>query len=127
MRQAKRHALILASGDFFLLLIFSWLGRITHHLPADLPSVLKTAFPFVAAWIPVAWSFRLYHAASRGWKTAMFRTFAAVLITVGLGVQLRAWMLGRPFDALFASVTFLTLCPLFLMWRIPLERKRRRT
>jgi hypothetical protein len=119
MRDRLKPVFILIMGDTLLILFFSWLGRITHHLPEDFLSVLQTAFPFLAAWAAVAPTLGMYRPEMAGGfaKAAIF-TGAAVFAGVTAGVLLRSWMLGRPFDWLFYSITILTLLPLFLLWRL---------
>ncbi len=115
-------AALLALGDAVVFLIFSWLGRNSHHEAADvaaLPNVVGTAAPFLIAWFAVAGFRGMY---TKGASTAtpgraVARTALTWCIAGPLGLALRALILRRGIPPSFAIVALLTNLILLLGWR----------
>lgn len=115
----KTHTGWLLLGDLLLFLIFSWLGRVTHQMPVDLGIILWTTFPFAITWLLSAPTFGIYSTqVLKSKKQMFFRTSATVLISITLGIWLRAILIQHSFHWLFYVVTLLALLPLFSIWRV---------
>ncbi|TCS95090.1 DUF3054 domain-containing protein [Hazenella coriacea] len=113
------HTKWLLLGDLLILLIFSWLGRVTHEMPVDMGIVLWTTFPFAITWLLVAPTLGIYSTTSLESKRQMFfRTSGTVFISITLSIWFRSILTQHPFHWLFYVVTLLALLPLFLIWRV---------
>ncbi|MFC7441224.1 DUF3054 domain-containing protein [Laceyella putida] len=127
MRQSYKMLAPLLSGDLSLFLYFSWQGRVTHHLPLDMTSILVTACPFIVAWLLVATTMELYRSPHpQPLLPFWLRLCGAVWISTCLGTALRAWLLRHPFDWLFLSVTTLFMLVAFSLWRLGWQWAARR-
>jgi Protein of unknown function (DUF3054) len=105
-------------GDTVIFLLFSWIGRWTHHLPIDMKSTLFTAFPFILTWFIISPFFGLFHDDQiKSFKQSLWRTILAVPITTAAGVWLRAILVHHPLYWLFYWASLLFLLPIFLIWR----------
>jgi len=123
----QKQTWFLAAGDVLIFLYFSWSGKVSHHLPADLISVLYTSFPFLLSWFLVAPTCGLFRT-TYSYLELWLRLGLAVPISTMLAVWFRAWMLGLPFNWLFFTISALALTLFFWIWRLGhLAWQRRRS
>ena len=117
--------LILIVGDVLVMLLFAWVGRRSHSLPAfDIGAWLTAAAPFIVAWFLVTPWFGLFRAeVSQHWRQLLPRLLIAWAIIGGpLALVLRALFLGRPIPAgiipSFAVVALGFTTLFILAWRL---------
>lgn len=119
---------ILLIGDLLIVLLFSAIGRASHHMTPDPLSVLNTALPFAVAWLAVGALVGVFKPAS---VEGVGRTFKITLLTVviaaPLGVLLRSLLLGRMMILSFWVVTLVSLLVLMLTWRLVYAVFRKKT
>ncbi|MBK8986700.1 MAG: DUF3054 domain-containing protein [Chloroflexi bacterium] len=115
--------MVLLLGDLIAILLFVFTGQRDHNTvdaARPLLGLLRTAFPFLLAWVTVAWVVKAIPLDAQGMRlpTLLARTVNAWFIAAPLALLLRAFMLGRDIPPAFMLVT-LTLGSLFVLaWRL---------
>lgn len=117
MKQKTTATLLL--GDLLIVLLFSAIGRVSHHMVPDPLSVLNTAFPFAVAWLVTGALTGIFKPA---WAESVGKAFKVTLLTLviaaPLGVLLRSLLLGRMMAPSFWIVGSVSLAVLMLTWRL---------
>jgi len=114
---------VLLLGDLLAILLFVLVGQRDHNtVDAARPflGLLRTAFPFLLAWVVVAWVVKAVPLRANGMRLPclLARTVNAWFIAAPLALMLRAFLLGRDIPPAFMLVT-LTLGSLFVLaWRL---------
>ncbi len=105
-------------GDALSFLVFAALGRAEHHTGLGVLEIISTAFPFMAAWYPVALWLKAFRerAVASVWAAAR-SVLLPWLLAWPLGLQLRALILDRSIPFSFAAVVFVTNLALLAVWR----------
>ena len=114
----------LVGGDILVLLLFVWVGRSSHSLPAgDIPALLMVAAPFLISWFLLSPWFGLFRAdVTQSWQKFVPRILGVWLIGGPLAGLLRALFLGRPIPEgiipTFVVVTMVVGSLFMLVWRL---------
>jgi hypothetical protein len=115
---------VLIGGDLLVLLLFTWVGRGSHSLPAaDIRAGLATAAPFIISWFVLAPWFGLFRVeVNQHWQKFVPRILVVWLIGGPLAGLLRALFLGRPIIGgiipIFVLVTMVVASLFMLIWRL---------
>ena len=117
-----RFSSLLALGDVLAILLFTVVGRSSHHMPVDLGAAgatLSTAAPFLLGWLlATPWL--------GGYRPPAWRSPTSALVTLlkvfipGLlaGILLRAVALGRFSPLIFYLVTAAGIMAVLITWRL---------
>jgi len=114
---------IVLLGDLLAILLFVFIGQRDHNTTdatRPLLGLLRTGFPFLLAWVMVAWVARAIplKAEELGLRFLLVRGVNAWFIAAPLAVMLRGFILRRDIPPAFLLVT-LTLGSLFVLaWRL---------
>lgn len=114
---------LLLLGDSLAVLLFVFTGQRDHNTvdaARPLLGLLRTAFPFLLAWVVVAWVVKAIPLTAAGMRLPILlaRTVIAWFIAAPLALMLRGFILGRDIPPMFMLVT-LTLGSLFVVaWRL---------
>lgn len=114
---------VVLAGDLLAVLLFVFVGQRDHNtVDAGHPllGLLRTGFPFLLAWVTVAWVARAIplKAEEIRRRFLLIRGLNAWFIAAPLAVMLRAFILRRDIPPAFLLVT-LTVGSLFvLVWRL---------
>jgi hypothetical protein len=115
----QKTTVTLLIGDLLIVLLFSAIGRVSHHMTPDPLSILNTAFPFAVAWLAagaLTGVFKPGSAESVGRASKI--TLLTLVIAAPLGVLLRSLLLGRMMAPSFWIVGSVSLAILMLTWRL---------
>jgi hypothetical protein len=113
---------ILLVGDLLAILLFVFVGQ-TEHSTVDaanpLVGLLRTAWPFLLAWVVVAGLTRAIPFQAEGMRLPLLlgRALNAWFIAAPLALMLRGFMLGRLIPPIFMLVTLGLGGAFVLVWR----------
>ncbi len=114
---------IVLTGDLHAVLLFVFVGQRDHNTvdtAQPLLGLLRTGFPFLLAWVTVAWVVRAIPLKPDDMRLRplLGRAVNAWFIAAPLAVMLRGFLLRRDIPPAFLLVT-LTLGSLFVLaWRL---------
>lgn len=109
----------LVCGDLLALLVFAYIGRASHGDKSVSIGVLKTAAPFVVAWLGTAPLLGAYTRAATANAAAALGSFArAWAVSVPMGIGLRGVLTDHVPPAVFAVVTLVSTFVFIGSWRV---------
>lgn len=114
---------IVLIGDLLAILLFVFVGQRDHNTTdtvQPLLGLLRTGFPFLLAWVTVAWVVRAipFRPEDLRLRPLLARSLNAWFIAAPLALMLRGFLLTRDIPPAFLLVT-LTLGSLFVLaWRL---------
>ncbi|GAB2699603.1 DUF3054 domain-containing protein [Paenibacillus thermoaerophilus] len=111
--------LLLLAGDLIVLVVFVMIGRSDHGMSFSIWQSIVTAFPFMLAWIPIAWLTGAYRARAfaAGVGSALARALLASAIAIPVGLLLRTILYDKELFTSFFIVTMVFLTLFMLIWR----------
>lgn len=111
--------LMMLLGDLIVLVVFIMIGRSDHDMTFSFWDSIVTAFPFMLAWLPIAWLTGAYRsrAFTAGVGSALLRTLLTSVIAIPVGLILRSWMYDKELFTAFFLVTLILLTLFMLIWR----------
>lgn len=115
--------LILLAGDLAAILLFVFMGQQDHDtvdVNNPLLGLVKSAAPFLTAWLVVAFIVRAYPKADAFTIRRLLTSgLNAWLIAAPIGLMLRAFVLGRGgIPVIFMLLTLLVAGAFILIWRL---------
>lgn len=119
---------ILVIVDLVIILLFSAVGRLSHHMVLDPSLLLNTTLPFAAAWLIVGALTGIFKPASVESTGRAFKSTLLTLVIAGpLGVLLRSLLIGRMPFYTFWFIGPLNLAMFMLPWRLVYAYFKRKT
>lgn len=110
---------LLVAGDVAVFVLFSVWGRASHGLSLDALEVLKTAFPFLAAWLVVGAALKAFRLDAFRTASGTVKRVTGIWLVAGVaGLVFRALLVGHAIIPSFAVVTLLSVWVLMVVWRL---------
>ncbi|GAB6932952.1 DUF3054 domain-containing protein [Calditerricola satsumensis] len=110
---------LLVAGDVAVFLLFSVWGRASHGLSLGALEVLKTAFPFLAAWLVVGAALKAFRLEAFRTASGTVKRVTGIWLVAGVaGLVFRALLVGHAIIPSFAVVTLITVWVLMVVWRL---------
>lgn len=110
-----------AAGDFILIGAFIYLGMVTHRAPLTFSHWLKTAGPFLGAWLVVGAVTGVFRRSSlKSLLNAFVKTAVTWVIAGGAALLIRSYLEGRGISWAFAGVVVGTNIGVLGAWRVAL-------
>lgn len=110
---------VLVAGDVVVFLLFSVWGRASHGMSLGVLDVLKTAFPFLVAWLVVGAALKAFRLDTARTAAGTVKRVTGIWLVAGVaGLALRALLVGHAIIPSFAIVTLISVWVLLVAWRL---------